>query len=108
MGLFVQDFQVLIYTQPSSVSMCDNNVINSVVEFVSEVVLNKVNAMPEINNKSNKDLQAQKLDVFKLVEFNKPFIQLPTVAAPAVVLYAKITDYPSQFCTEITPPPPKA
>jgi len=42
MGLFVQDFQYNI-----SSSICDENVINSVVEYVSEVVLHEKNAMPE-------------------------------------------------------------
>ncbi|MEJ7684065.1 MAG: hypothetical protein WKG06_40670 [Segetibacter sp.] len=75
MGLFVQDFETL----SSSSSISDHNIINSIVEYVSEVVLNKVNALPENNNKANKDLQAHKHFPVKIIELQKPLIAIPEV-----------------------------
>src|SRR4051794_25320867 len=75
MGFFAQDFQQLSLTDSS---LSDHNVINSVVEYVSEVVLEKVNAMPEGNNKSNKDLQAQKHVAVKMIELHQLRIVPPS------------------------------
>jgi hypothetical protein len=104
MGLFVQDFQYNI-----SSSICDENVINSVVEYVSEVVLHEKNAMPEYENGDhNKDLQPQKHIAVKIVEIKTPTL----VVAPSlkhVKPNAPFTEnYYFQFCKEINPPPPKA
>jgi hypothetical protein len=104
MGLFVQDFQTLT----SSSSISDHNVINSVVEYVSEVVLNKVNALPENNNKANKDLQAHKHFNVKMIELKKPFIAMPDLVRVDKKHYSITQNYYYQFCKEINPPPPKA
>ncbi len=103
-GLFVQDFQSLI---PSSSSISDHNVINSVVEYVSEVVLNKVNALPENNNKANKDLQSHKHFTVKMIELQKPFIVIPDMAFSSKLHCPLTQNYYYRFCTEINPPPPK-
>ena len=104
MGLFVQDFQYNI-----SSSICDQNVINSVVEYVSEVVLNKTNSMPEYDtNNHNKDLQIHKHAPIKLMEFEAHSFAV-TVSPHIVVSNAPlIQNYCFQFCKEINPPPPKS
>lgn len=104
MGFFVQDFESL----PSSSSISDHNVINSVVEYVSEVVLNKINAIPENNNKANKDLQAHKHFSVKMIELQKSFISIPAVINSFKSHSFYIKNYCYQFCKEINPPPPKA
>lgn len=102
-GLFVQDFESLA----SSSSISDHNVINSVVEYVSEVVLNKVNALPENNNKANKDLQSHKHFTVKMIELQKPSIVIQNPAFSFKTHFPLTQKYHYQFCTEINPPPPK-
>ena len=104
MGLFVQDFDAL----NSSSSISDQNIINTVVEYVSEVMLNKVNALPENNNKANKDLQVHKHFTVKLIELRKPFIAIPGLKFNSRIHYPLTESYYYQFCKEINPPPPKA
>ncbi len=103
-GLFVQDFQTFL---PPSSSISDHNVINSIVEYVSEVVLNKVNALPENNNKSNKDLQSHKHFAVKMIELQKSFIVIQNPAFSFKTHFPLTPNYHYQFCTEINPPPPK-
>jgi hypothetical protein len=105
MGLFVQDFQSLA---SSPVAIADHNIINSVVEYISEVVLNKVNSIPENNSKSNRDLQAHKHFIVKIIELKKPYILLPQFIAQAEIKFPRTESYYYQFCKEINPPPPKA
>ena len=104
MGLFVQDFPPLT----SSSSISDYNVINSVVEYISEVVLNKINAVPENNNKANKDLQPHKHFAVKMIELQKSFAVLQHPAFNFTAHFPLTKDYYYRFCTEINPPPPKA
>lgn len=104
MGLFVQNFEPI--AAPSSIS--DHNIINSVVEYVSEVVLNKVNAIPENNNKANHDLQAHKHVTVKMVEHQKSLIAVPPAIVSSAIHYPITQSYYYQFCKEINPPPPKA
>jgi hypothetical protein len=103
MGLFVQDFQYNV-----SSSICDQNIINSVVEYVSEVVLKKNNAMPEDDNNTHKDYQAHKHTILKLIELE---MQSLAFTAPINTETNKAPlkeNYYFQFCKEINPPPPKA
>jgi hypothetical protein len=104
MGFFVQDFVSL--ASPSSIS--DHNVINSVVEYVSEVMLNKLNALPENNNKANKDLQAHKHCVVKMIELQKSAIAILPAMAVLRLHYPLSDNYYYRFYKEINPPPPKA
>lgn len=105
MAFFVQDFQPLT---SSSSSISDHNVINTIVEYVSEVVLEKVNAMPENNNKENKDLQLHKHMTVKLVELR----QQNFVISPVGIRTKQNSPIPDTYCyhffKEINPPPPKA
>lgn len=104
-GFFVQDFEQL---SDSGSSIYDNNVINSVVEYVSEVVLQKVNAVPESNNRENKDLQAQKHFTVKLVEVKQPKIEFPTLVQLSETTTLLHNPYCNSFFAEINPPPPRA
>lgn len=104
MGLFAQDFQFNI--SPTSISY--DNVINSMVEYVSEIVLNHINAMPENNNASNKDMQAGKHFAFKMVELKTQTLLVHVPVTKEKVNYPLSVSSHIQFCKEITPPPPKA
>lgn len=104
MGLFVQDFEIM--DSPSVLQ--EENIINNVFEFVSEVILDHKNAMPEYgNNSANKDFQAQKHVIINLFtcqltqENSNGKVQLQKTYAPFTENYAY------QFCKEINPPPPK-
>lgn len=103
MSFFVQDFQQLT-TASSSIS--DNNVINSVVEYISEVVLQKVNAMPEHNN-ADKNIQVNKHFGVKMVKQEQVAFST-TYLANAVEHKCQFDDpYYYHFSNEINPPPPK-
>jgi hypothetical protein len=104
MGLFVQDFEPLTTISPS---ISDHNIINSVVEYVSEVVLDKANALPENNNKGNKDLQVHKHFTVKMIELQKPFIAIYKARPNSEIHFPRTANYYYQFCKEINPPPPK-
>src|SRR4051794_14590441 len=105
MGLFVQDFQQLT---SSSLSISDHNVINSIVEYVSEVVLENVNAMPENNNNSNKDFQAHKHSTVKMIEQQELIFAIAPVAYKTRQNLPLADTYSYHFFEEINPPPPKA
>lgn len=103
MGLFAQDFQSL---SVSSINP-ELNIINSVDEYVAEVVLHHKDAVPENNKHPHKDIQTHKHVVFKLISFPKPqccsatqlvFNNKPTAIIPV---------YQYQYYNDITPPPPK-
>ena len=105
MSFFVQDFQQLA-TGSSSIS--DNNVINSVVEYVSEVLLQKVNAVPEHNNNADKDLQANKHFGVKMVKHEQQTFSTTAFTNTLHHKYPFIDPYSYHFFSEINPPPPKA
>lgn len=106
MGFFVQDFK---YNVPSSSSIYDENIINSVVEYVTEVVLDNQNAMPESNERhSNKDMQVHKHFTVKMVEIQTPSFAVNLPNYTSQVKTPPKENYYCQFCKEINPPPPKA
>lgn len=104
MGLFVQSIEPL--ASPSSIS--DNNIINSVVEYVSEVMLNKINAIPESNNKANKDLQNHKHIIVKMIELQKSSLAIAFKSDSFKIHSPLSQSYYYRFYKEINPPPPKA
>ena len=53
MGLFVQEFQPMV---TSSVSP-EINIINTIDEYIAEVVLDHKDAVPEAKEQSKKDIQ---------------------------------------------------
>ena len=104
MGLFVQNIEPLAFSS----SISDNNIINSVVEYVSEVVLNKINAIPENNNKANKDLQAHKHIAIKMIDFQKSSLAIAFQTNCLKTHSPLSQSYYCRFYKEINPPPPKA
>jgi hypothetical protein len=90
-----------------TINLTEFNDINTIAEFVSEIMLGKVNAFPECSNKTQKQSQLQKHISIKIINDQK-------IIEPEFLMIAKV-----QFCTalknkylyeyfqEINPPPPK-
>lgn len=102
-GLFAQDFQPLV----TSAVTPEINIINSIDEYVAEIVLNHKDAVPENNKHPQKDLQVHKHTSFKLIGISKP----QTLSDTQLVYQNKPTSlvkgYNYLFCKDIYPPPPK-
>jgi hypothetical protein len=64
LGLYAQDFELA----PVS-AFADQNIINSVTEYIAEVLLNKVNAFPEKKESSNQSNQNEHEMLFKFQPF---------------------------------------
>ena len=85
----------------------DFNYIDTYVEFIVEVVLKYTNAIPESQDRQQRELQQHKQ--FEVM-FHKlqPFI-FPYPEQKSKQQYFSSTDnYAYQFVKEINPPPPKA
>lgn len=103
-GLFAQDFEVI----PQQGE--DNNIINSVTEYIAEVVLKKYDNFPE----DNKAPQQQKHHHFglknqlvKLAKKDNLTIKIPSRCLP-INKYHFDQDPYLAFAKEINVPPPKA
>lgn len=105
LGLFVQDFQQL---SSSSTTISDNNIINSVFEYVSEVVLKNANAVPESNNNADRNFQANKHFTVKIIQLQDYKIIISPVAVISKQDFPLTDTYTYLFSSEINPPPPKA
>ena len=103
MGLFVQEFEPLV---TSSVTP-QVNIINTIDEYIAEVVLKHKDAVPEANENSRKDIQIHKHAVAKLINLSRPAIASDTRAAGNSQLCGFSNTYDYQFFEDITPPPPK-
>ena len=84
-----------------------NNEINSVAEYIGEVVLKHANSFPEYPNDGHKNIQG--LKHIDINTFSFPPYKVKTVAkvfteytAPHSISYSYL------FFKEINPPPPKA
>lgn len=107
LSIFMQDFTP-VSTHRHTIG--EFNEINSLVEYVAEVVLEQKNALPESHeeNTSKKDLELHKHIPFKLITFD----ELATVAQAPV--FKPSFHYPLNdsrtflYSREINPPPPKA
>jgi len=104
-GLFVQDFQQL---PSSSSSISENNIINSVFEYVSEVVFENVNAVPEHNNNADKNFQTNKHFTIKMVQLKQYKLTINSFAFISKQNFPLTDTYSYLFFNEINPPPPKA
>jgi hypothetical protein len=108
----LQILNVSIYAQDvdafsqKNILMYDNE-INTVAEYIGEVLLKHNNAFPEYPNDGHKDLQFSKhidINSFSFPSFkpqNSP-------AHQAEYLFPYKIDYSFLFFKEINPPPPKA
>lgn len=109
----VQIFNLSIYAQFNSVqsshTMGDYNSIDSVAEYVAEVILHHANAFPEFEKHgAHKDQHPHKNFSFQLFnELQKPSSS-ETYAPPSGSINSTNEDYRYLFFKEINPPPPKA
>lgn len=89
-------------------NLTEFNDINTIAEFVSEIMLGKVNSFPEFANKTQKQSQLQKHISIKIIN------DITTVEPEFYVntftdLDTSIKDkYLYEYFQEINPPPPKA
>lgn len=107
LSIFMQDFDP-ISTHRHTIG--EINEINSIVEFVAEIVLDNPNALPEYHqqNTDHTAMQVHKHAPVKMITFEE--------LQPARVFYAAVREYiiPLKesydflFFREINPPPPKA
>ena len=108
----LQILNVSIYAQDIDMLQQRNilnysNEINSITEYVSEVVLKHSNAFPEYPNDGHKEMQFSKhidLNLFSVQHFKAQ----PSTKVYTEYLYPHKIDYDFLFFKEINPPPPKA
>jgi len=105
-GLFAQDFQVL---KKVTTSGEETNIINSVAEYIGEIVLQKANSFPEKKNphhqhKHHFPVKAQTVKLIVKENYIQPS-QSPVVLKTTCESLQK--PY-LNFVRDITPPPPKA
>lgn len=105
-GLFAQDFELLRQSTTQ-----DTNIINSLTEYVSEVLLQKKNSFPEHNDPASqqhrKHSPVAKQTAIKLISIGS----VPKVSQqPAVKITVGSFEQSSHysFIKDINPPPPKA
>lgn len=106
LGLYAQDFEAT----PASATT-EQNIINSVTEYVAEIILDKKNAFPEKEELPNQSHETHdqlvKLQPFKII--NSQYTQHQFFTALSTVNYNcfLISTY-ANFKKDIIAPPPKA
>ena len=83
------------------------NIINTVDEYIAEVVLHHKDAVPENSKNPQKDLRAHKHIDIKLISFPKPQNTLATLIYYRNKFASVTAGYNYLFCNSIYPPPPK-
>ena len=84
------------------------NDINSIAEYVCEIVLGHANAFPEPSQKEQKQSQLQKYAAYKILTASLYLVDPPSIKAPIQFNACYDRSYYYQFFQEINPPPPKA
>lgn len=108
----LQVLNVSIYAQDvdafcqKNVVMYDNE-INTIAEYIGEVILKHTNAFPEYPNDGHKDLQFSKHIDINLFSFQHSASQ-PLTSHKTKYIFPNKIDYDFLFFKEINPPPPKA
>jgi len=108
----LQILNISIYAQDVD-APCQKNVltydndINSVAEYIGEVLLKHTNAFPEYPNDGHKDFQFSKHIDINLFSFQH-FKSRPSPVRKVEYLFPNKIDYDFLFFKEINPPPPKA
>jgi len=108
LNMSLDSMQFTAISRPNEVGTF--NELNTVIEYVAEIVLGHTNAFPEYNNSksSSKDYPVQKQIDLKIFAFETYSI-LQQKANPSSDFFVPLTEkYTSAFCKEINPPPPKA
>jgi hypothetical protein len=103
LGLFVQDFEAMATSAVSP----EVNIINTIDEFIAEVVLQHQNAVPEPKEHSKKDIQIHKHADYKVNEIIRPSVTPVTPTSSSTTLSSFTEQYDYQFFEDIIPPPPK-
>jgi hypothetical protein len=83
------------------------NEINTIAEYIGEVILKHTDAFPEYPNDGHKDLQFSKHIDINLFSFQY-FTSQPSPVYENEYLFPNKIDYNFLFFKEINPPPPKA
>lgn len=102
-SIYAQDFDAL---QQNNTFIYSNE-INSVAEFVGEIILKHNNAFPEYPDDGHKDMQFSKHIDLSVFSFNH-FKAITKVDDYTEYLFPDKIDYNFLFFKEINPPPPKA
>ena len=104
LSIYAQDFNPI----KTSKTLYETNEINSIAEYVGEVVLHHNNQFPEYPNDGHKDLQF--LKHFTLTAFAIPVLKIKNgnYAINSKYVFPVNEHYYFLFYKEINPPPPKA
>lgn len=107
LGLYAQEFETIPTTNDKQ-----TNIINSVTEYVAEVLMKKKNAFPERRESSNQSNQSSHELLFKFqpfkISFNdlqeRQYVAIQTAPNYNIFFLALYTN----CCKDIASPPPKA
>jgi hypothetical protein len=102
-SIYAQDIDML---QQKDVITYSND-INSIAEYIGEVILKHVNAFPEYPNDGHKDFRFSRHVDLNLFSFQQFKVQIAGKHYIEYLIPGKI-DYNFLFFKEINPPPPKA
>lgn len=108
----IQILNISIYAQPIDMPQQKgvlgySNEINSVAEYIGEILLKHTNEFPEYPDTGQKNFQFSKHIDLKDFSF-QPFKAAPASTVNIEYLYPHKIDYNFLFFKEINPPPPKA
>ena len=104
MSIYAQDVNML--QQKGFVTYIND--INSIAEYVGEVVLKHANAFPEYPNDGHKELQFSKHFDLTPSSIQKLKVQSNIINSFSEHIFPHQEDYSFLFLKEINPPPPKA
>lgn len=107
LSIYMQDFEPLKIHKHT---IGEINEINSIVEYVAEVVLNHKGALPEYKqqNSDHTALQMHKHAPVKMITFDDLQPQRVFSVAKQTYVHPLNEAYDFLFFREINPPPPKA
>ena len=104
MSVDTNDFKPLQYTN----DIINFNYLNSMAEYITEVVMQKTDAFPEFFKHNTNQSQSMKhfdIKLYQPTAFHALNIHSTTVVN---ISFPFDDTYSYQFCKEINPPPPKA
>ena len=105
-GLFAQDLP------STTVNGQEQNIINSITEYVAEVMLNKSDAFPEEHQNGHDKTPAAnhfKIQLVECCKLTSNAFNIPATISEDKIVYSLISENSFRdYIAEITPPPPKA
>ncbi len=106
LGLFAQDLPNAI------VDGQEQNVINSITEYIAEMLLDKANAFPEEHQNGHDKTPAAhhfKIQLFECSKSTPNTFNIPLAITQSKINYGVLSENSFRdYIAEITPPPPKA